>query len=308
MNYDALFSSVGQGLQQSAIRQMGTVAAQNPDLISLAPGYPDPATFAWDAYHEITEALLTQRGRATLQYGPTQGHPPLVAPASICSANAASRPRPRNSSSRQGSQQGLDLVARVLSIPVTSCSSNCRATGSHRRLQERPGVTRGHPAAGRRHRPRGAGHLPTPHARRAPGQVPVSRAELPESDRIAGQPGQAANCLLGIGRDVLLVEDDPYGALYFEDTTTAAETRPIKADDTAAGHLPDEFLEDAVTGLPHGHHGRPRQPADRFRDRQAGRRPLHQQLRPGDRLEAINRASWRASCRSCGSTTSAIAR
>ncbi len=58
MNYDALFSSVGQGLQQSAIRQMGTVAAQNPNLISLAPGYPDPGTFAWDAYLEITEALL----------------------------------------------------------------------------------------------------------------------------------------------------------------------------------------------------------------------------------------------------------
>jgi len=32
-------------------------------------------------------------------------------------------------------------------------------------------------------------------------------------------------------RDVLIVEDDPYGALYFEDQTTAAHTRPIKADD-----------------------------------------------------------------------------
>jgi 2-aminoadipate transaminase len=31
--------------------------------------------------------------------------------------------------------------------------------------------------------------------------------------------------------DLLIVEDDPYGALYFEDTTTAEDTRPIKADD-----------------------------------------------------------------------------
>jgi len=30
---------------------------------------------------------------------------------------------------------------------------------------------------------------------------------------------------------VLIVEDDPYGALYFEDVATAAETRPLKADD-----------------------------------------------------------------------------
>jgi DNA-binding transcriptional MocR family regulator len=32
-------------------------------------------------------------------------------------------------------------------------------------------------------------------------------------------------------RDVLIIEDDPYGALYFDDVATAAETRPIKADD-----------------------------------------------------------------------------
>ncbi|HWF86998.1 MAG TPA: PLP-dependent aminotransferase family protein, partial [Vicinamibacterales bacterium] len=32
-------------------------------------------------------------------------------------------------------------------------------------------------------------------------------------------------------RDVLIVEDDPYGALHFDDVATAAETRPIKADD-----------------------------------------------------------------------------
>ena len=33
-------------------------------------------------------------------------------------------------------------------------------------------------------------------------------------------------------RSVLIVEDDPYRELYFEDSTTEAEVRPIKADDT----------------------------------------------------------------------------
>jgi 2-aminoadipate transaminase len=33
-------------------------------------------------------------------------------------------------------------------------------------------------------------------------------------------------------RDVLIVEDDPYGSLYFEDVATAADTRPLKADDS----------------------------------------------------------------------------
>jgi len=32
-------------------------------------------------------------------------------------------------------------------------------------------------------------------------------------------------------RNMLIVEDDPYGELLFEDVATAAETRPLKADD-----------------------------------------------------------------------------
>ena len=32
--------------------------------------------------------------------------------------------------------------------------------------------------------------------------------------------------------NLLILEDDPYGSLYFEDSTTFEDTRPIKADDT----------------------------------------------------------------------------
>jgi 2-aminoadipate transaminase len=32
--------------------------------------------------------------------------------------------------------------------------------------------------------------------------------------------------------DLVILEDDPYGSIYFEDVTTLADTRPIKADDT----------------------------------------------------------------------------
>ena len=32
-------------------------------------------------------------------------------------------------------------------------------------------------------------------------------------------------------RDMLIVEDDPYGALYFDDSSSEADTRPLKADD-----------------------------------------------------------------------------
>ncbi len=32
--------------------------------------------------------------------------------------------------------------------------------------------------------------------------------------------------------DLVILEDDPYGSIYFEDVTSFADTRPIKADDT----------------------------------------------------------------------------
>jgi len=40
--------------------------------------------------------------------------------------------------------------------------------------------------------------------------------------------------LLDLARrhDLVILEDDPYGSIYFEDTTTVEETRPIKADDS----------------------------------------------------------------------------
>jgi 2-aminoadipate transaminase len=76
--YDALFSRMGGQLAGSAIRQMGILAAGRPDLISFAPGYPDPATFAWEAYRAIADDLLRERGHDTLQYGPTRGHGPLI--------------------------------------------------------------------------------------------------------------------------------------------------------------------------------------------------------------------------------------
>lgn len=40
-------------MRESEIRRMGAVAARVADPISLAPGYPDPARFAWDAYRAI---------------------------------------------------------------------------------------------------------------------------------------------------------------------------------------------------------------------------------------------------------------
>jgi 2-aminoadipate transaminase len=48
---------------------------------------------------------------------------------------------------------------------------------------------------------------------------------------LIGQPKRRALIEWAERRDVLLVEDDPYGELYFPDRTSREETRPMKADD-----------------------------------------------------------------------------
>ena len=47
MNYDSYLSRAGAEMRESAIRRMGTILAQNRNIISFAPGYPAPETFPW---------------------------------------------------------------------------------------------------------------------------------------------------------------------------------------------------------------------------------------------------------------------
>jgi 2-aminoadipate transaminase len=77
-DYQQFFSRAAARMTGSAIRLMGGVAAQNRDIISFAPGYPAPETFAWEEFQAIARELLSGRDGSVLQYGPTRGHAPLV--------------------------------------------------------------------------------------------------------------------------------------------------------------------------------------------------------------------------------------
>src|SRR5215218_8485656 len=116
-DYDSFLSSTGRQLQESAIRRMGTVVARSTDLVSFAPGYPDAALFPWEELRDITSELLGGHDGATLQYGPTRGYKPLLE--SLIGVLdqrhiTASREELLVTS---GSQQGIDLAARVLVSP-----------------------------------------------------------------------------------------------------------------------------------------------------------------------------------------------
>ena len=117
INYDDFLSQSAEQMKESAIRRMGMLLAQSRSIISFAPGYPATDTFAWEEFTGITRELLTGADGSVLQYGPTRGYKPLLEEiAGIMSARGVTT-TPERLLITTGSQQGLDLVARVVLDP-----------------------------------------------------------------------------------------------------------------------------------------------------------------------------------------------
>ncbi len=236
MTFDRFFSKAAEQMRESAIRKMGTLGSRVPDLISFAPGYPDPATFPWDDLRAIAGDLLSGADGSALQYGPTRGFRPLVEALEpiLIARGIASTFEQRLITS--GSQQGLDLVATILIDPgdavLVELPTYTGAISAFRNAladlvgvpQQADGIdldaldrtVAGLRADGRRVR---LLYL-VPNFQNPTGLL----ISLEKRRQLLDWAERA---------DVLIVEDDPYGDLYFPDTATADETRPIKADDTS---------------------------------------------------------------------------
>ncbi len=108
------FSQRGQALTDSAIRALSKRLVGRGDVISFAGGMPSPATFAQAAFATAFDAVMRQDGPGALQYGPTNGYAPLRE----WIAASLSSPGVRIASDQvlitNGSQQGLDLIGKVL--------------------------------------------------------------------------------------------------------------------------------------------------------------------------------------------------
>ena len=117
IDYDRFFSRSAEQMKESAIRKMGTVLAQGRDIISFAPGYPAPQTFPWAEFQDIARDLLAGTDGSVLQYGPTRGFRPLLDAIVEIMAGRGVPTSPERLLINTGSQQGLDLVARVLLDP-----------------------------------------------------------------------------------------------------------------------------------------------------------------------------------------------
>ncbi len=72
-----LLSPMGQALQPIAIRKYQPYLSR-PGVISFAGGWPSPEMFPLELVAEISRQVLLEEGGTALQYGATQGHPPLI--------------------------------------------------------------------------------------------------------------------------------------------------------------------------------------------------------------------------------------
>ena len=108
------FSARAQALTGSAIRDIVKKIGQRPDVISFAGGLPSPATFPIDAIRAAFDAVLTREGKAALQYSATDGYAPLRAWIAESLSTHGARITPEQVLITSGSQQGLDLLGKVL--------------------------------------------------------------------------------------------------------------------------------------------------------------------------------------------------
>jgi 2-aminoadipate transaminase len=214
---------------------MGTVVARAHDMVSFAAGYPDPTSFPWQEFRAIAEELLSGRDPGVLQYGPTRGYEPLLESIVDVLARRHIEVTPDRLTITSGSQQGIDLVGRVLISPgdvvLVELPAYTGAISAFKNAQARlAGVRQDADGISLDDlddvcvRERRAGHRVNllylvPNFQNPTGlllSVSKRRQLLEWAER----------------RDVLIVEDDPYGALYFEDVATVADTRPMRADDS----------------------------------------------------------------------------
>ena len=115
--YDESLSVAGRRLQSNAIRKL-TKLLGSREVISLAAGAPSFETFPVEELAEISARVLREHGRYALQYGPTRGLSGLVeAVGEILRSRGLEGARPSEIVMTTGSQQGLDLIARVLLDP-----------------------------------------------------------------------------------------------------------------------------------------------------------------------------------------------
>ncbi len=202
-------------VETSAIRELFKLLGK-PGIISFAGGFPDSAMFDVDGIQAAVNQALTEEAGAALQYGATEGYQPLREQLSaFMTSKGAQGVAPENLIVTTGSQQALDLLGKTLVSPgdkVIVEGPTFLATIQCFRLYGAQLISA--PIDGNgvntdeleklivEHRPKFVYLIPTF------GNPSGTMLSLERRKKVLE---------LAVQHNVLVVEDDPYGDLYFGD-------------------------------------------------------------------------------------------
>ncbi|WP_431099643.1 PLP-dependent aminotransferase family protein [Polaromonas aquatica] len=104
-------------VETSAIRELFKLLGK-PGIVSFAGGFPDPAMFDVAGIQEASNKALTEEPGGTLQYGATEGYGPLREQlAAFMATKGVKDVAPENLIVTTGSQQALDLLGKTMISP-----------------------------------------------------------------------------------------------------------------------------------------------------------------------------------------------
>ena len=103
-------------VETSAIRELFKLLGK-PGIISFAGGFPDSALFDVEGIREATNAALNQDPGAALQYGATEGYNPLREQLAAFMQGKGATVSPDQLIVTTGSQQALDLLGKTMISP-----------------------------------------------------------------------------------------------------------------------------------------------------------------------------------------------
>jgi 2-aminoadipate transaminase len=206
------FATRLQNVETSAIRELFKLLGK-PGIISFAGGFPDSAMFDVQGIQEASQKALTEDPGAALQYGATEGFNPLREQLANFMQAKGAQVKPEELIVTTGSQQALDLLGKTMISPgdkVIVEGPTFLATIQCFRLYGAELVSApvdGHgvqtdalEALIKEHRPKFVYLIPTF------GNPSGALLSLERRRRVLE---------LAVQYQTLIVEDDPYGDLYF---------------------------------------------------------------------------------------------
>jgi len=114
--YEGLFAARTRGMKSSAMREMMALT-ERPDVISLAGGLPDTSTFPPELYAKLMARVAAESASRALQYGPTEGMAGTVSCIVEVMAEEGTEVDPDSVIVTTGGQQVIDLVCKTLIDP-----------------------------------------------------------------------------------------------------------------------------------------------------------------------------------------------